>query len=351
MNRPDAPAIALVGATGAVGREALALLAARGTPCRELRLLASARSAGSRIEFRGESLPVEELTESSFGGIDLALFSAGGSISRRFAPRAVEAGATVIDNSSAFRMESGVPLVVPEINGAVLADWPGRGIIANPNCSTIIALMAVTPLHRAAGIERMVISTYQSASGAGAAAMAELEQQAREFVEGRPFTTNVIDRPYLFNVFSHNSPIGEDGANEEERKLVRETHKIWNDDSPRITATCVRVPVLRAHCESINLTFREKLTEADARAILTAAPGLRLVDDRANNRFPEPVHATGVDEILVGRIRSDTSQPEGRGLNLFVAGDQLRKGAALNAIQIAEFIESRGLIRAQPAAS
>ncbi|TVQ56901.1 MAG: aspartate-semialdehyde dehydrogenase [Phycisphaerales bacterium] len=350
MNRPDAPTIAIVGGTGAVGREALALLASRETPCRDLRLLASARSAGSKIEFRGEPLLVEELTESSFRGIDLAIFSAGGTISRRFAPLAVEAGVTVIDNSSAFRMETGVPLIVPEINGDVLTDWPGRGIIANPNCSTIIALMAVTPLHRRVGIERMVVSTYQSASGAGAAAMAELEQQAREFVEGKPFTTNIIDRPYLFNVFSHNSPVGEDGSNEEERKLVRETHKIWNDDSPRITATCVRVPVLRAHCESINLTFREKLTETEARAILAEAPGLRIVDDRANNRFPEPIHATGVDEILIGRIRADSSQPEGRGLNLFVAGDQLRKGAALNAIQIAEFIASRGLT-AQPAAS
>ncbi len=352
MNEMDAPHLAIVGATGAVGREAVTLLESRGTALQSLRLLASPRSAGSTIRFRGEPVTVEPLSRASFDGVDVAIFSAGGSISREFAPQAVRAGVTVIDNSSAFRMDPEVPLIVPEINGERLAEWPGAGIIANPNCSTIIALMAVTPLYRAAGIDRMVISTYQSASGAGAAAMAELEQQAREFVEGRPLTTKIIDRPYLFNVFSHNSPIGEDGYNEEERKLLRETHRIWVDDSVRITATCVRVPVLRSHCESINLTLRRPLPEARVREVLEGAPGVTVVDDRANNRFPEPRDASGRDEVLVGRIRADLSQPEGFGYDLFVAGDQLRKGAALNAVQILERLARSPMARSpKPAAS
>jgi aspartate-semialdehyde dehydrogenase len=290
------------------------------------------------IRFAGKSLAVEELTAERFDGVDLALFSAGGEISRAFAPLAVESGAVVIDNSSAFRMDADVPLVVPEINGAVLDDLAGPGIIANPNCSTIIALMAVTPLHRAAGVERMVVSTYQAASGAGAAWMAELEQQAHDFAAGRTLTTAVTGRPYLFNCFSHDSAIGPDGYNKEEAKLLHETRKIWDDDDVRITATCVRVPVLRAHCESINITFRGELSEAEAREALIHAPGVRIVDDREANRFPEPIDATGTDDVLVGRIRADMSQPSGKGLDLFVAGDQLRKGAALNAIQIAERI-------------
>lgn len=343
--RGHTPMLAIAGATGAVGREVLAILADRAFPANRLRLLASARSAGSLIPYRGESLIVEELTDRAFEGIEIAIFSAGGSVSRQFAPIAAKAGVVVIDNSSAFRMEKDVPLIVPEINGdALAASNPKKGrIIANPNCSTIIALMAVTPLHRAAGsggIERMVVSTYQAASGGGAAMMAELEQQARDYAAGRPFTQDVLGRQYLFNLFSHNSKIGPEGYNEEEMKLLRETHKIWNcegrDDAPRITATCVRVPVLRAHCEAINITFRGSMTEAQAREILSRAPGVRIIDDRQANRFPEPLDASGQDDVLVGRIRADISQPPGKGLDLFVAGDQLRKGAALNAVQIAE---------------
>jgi aspartate-semialdehyde dehydrogenase len=335
---PHNPSVAVVGATGAVGAEFLAILQSRRFPLRSLRLLASPRSAGQRLRFAGEELPVEVLGERSFEGIDLALFSAGKSVSREFAPRAVAAGATVVDNSSCFRMDPAVPLVTPEVNGHALERLREPCIIANPNCSTIIALIAVTPLHRAAGVRRMVVSTYQAASGAGALAMAELEQQAREWVQGAPLTTTIFGRQYLFNVFSHNSAVGPDGSNEEERKLLLETRKMWSDDEVRVSATCVRVPVLRAHSESINLTFRTPLSEARARELLAAAPGVRILDDRAANRFPEPILAAGGDDVLVGRIRADRSQDQDMGLELFVSGDQIRKGAALNAVQIAEAI-------------
>ncbi len=335
---PENPSLAIVGATGAVGREMLSILAERDFPHASITALASERSAGKQIQYRDETLQIQTLTESSFGGIDAALFSAGGSISTRFAPIAVESGAVVIDNSSAFRMDADTPLVIADVNDHVLEGFQPPGIIANPNCTAIVALMAVTPLHRAVGIERMVISTYQSASGAGAALMNELEQQAHDHAAGRPYRTDVLDRPYLFNLFSHNTPIGPDGYNEEERKVIQETHKIWEDDSPRITVTCIRVPVLRTHCESINLTFKGELTEDDAREILAQAPGVKLADDRESNRFPEPLLASGKDDVYVGRIRADVSQPAGKGLEMFIAGDQLRKGAALNAIQIAELL-------------
>jgi aspartate-semialdehyde dehydrogenase len=335
--RVEQPVIAVVGATGLVGREFLKILPGHDLGRGDIRLFASARSAGGTVAFGDTKLLVQQLTPDVFAGVDLAFFCAGGDVSRELAPTAARQGAVVIDNSSAFRMEPNVGLVIPEINGDVL-DGAAPGIIANPNCSTIIALMAVTPLHRAVGIDRMVVSTYQAASGAGTKLVEELEQQARDHVAGRPCTQNVLDRPYLFNLFCHDSAVGPDGCNEEERKLVRETHKIWADESVRITATCVRVPVLRAHSEAINLTFRRGLAEEEARALLAAAPGIRLVDDRNANRFPEPAGATGLDEVLVGRIRADVSQPPGMGLDLFVCGDQLRKGAALNALQIAERI-------------
>ena len=336
MPLPANPNIAIVGATGAVGRELVSIVDERAFSHASLRLLASSRSAGSTIDHGGSTQTVEELTKTSFGGIDLAFFSAGASVSKEFAPIAINQGAIVIDNSSAFRMDENVPLVVPEINGAALDNFDIPGVIAVPNCAAIVALMAVTPLHRAVGIDRMVISTYQAASGAGAAWMAELEQQAHDYAAGRPYTMDVLGRQYLFNLFSHNSAIGDDGYNFEESKIIAETHKIWNDDSVRVTVTCIRVPVLRAHCASINLTFGESMTENQARDILSDAPGVKLVDDREANKFPEPIDATGLDDVLVGRIRNDISQSPGKGLNLFVAGDQLRKGAALNAVQIAE---------------
>jgi aspartate-semialdehyde dehydrogenase len=338
MSDTHGPSIAVVGCTGAVGRELLTLLESRELAGGDLRLLASSRSAGRRLEVAGRSLTVQPLDEHAFDDVQIALFSAGSAISRRYASIAVGQGCTVIDNSSAFRMDDGVPLVVPEVNGGVLDRFEPPGIIANPNCSTIIALMAVTPLHRAAGVRRMVVATYQAASGAGAQVMDALEQQARDYAAGRPYSTEVLGRQYIFNVFSHDSNVGPDGYNEEETKLVRETHKIWSDPDVAITATCVRVPVLRAHCEAINLSFAGSLDESEARLLLQDAPGVTVVDDRDGNRFPEPIEASGLDDVLVGRIRGDRSQPSGKGLDLFVAGDQLRKGAALNAVQIAEML-------------
>lgn len=336
------PVIAIVGATGAVGVEFLELIERRGVRFSELRLLASARSAGTTMRCGTRECTVREATPEAFEGVDVALFSAGKGVSKALAPAAVRAGAWVVDNSSAFRMDDGIPLVVPEVNAHELDALGAPCIIANPNCSTIIALVAVTPLHRAMRIERMVVSTYQAASGAGAAAMRELEGQAREFADGREYTTDVFGRQYLFNVFSHNSAVGADGYNEEERKLLQETRKIWADPSVRVTATCVRVPVLRAHCEAINLTFVGDMPESRVRELLAAAPGVQVVDDRAANRFPEPIDAAGKDDVLVGRIRQDWSQPDRRGIDLFVAGDQIRKGAALNAIQITERLLAAG---------
>ena len=335
------PAVAVVGATGAVGEELLSLLAQRGFPARSVRVFASARSAGKVLRALGRDVTVEPLAPGCFEGTDVAFFSASAGVSREWAPQAVASGAWAVDKSSAFRMDPRFPLVIPEVNGDELDALHAPTIVAVPNCSTIIALVAVTPLHREAGVARMVVSTYQAASGAGAAAMAELEQQAHEFAAGKPYTTAIFGRQCLFNVFSHNSAVGADGQNDEERKLVDETRRIWRDPSVMVSATCVRVPVLRAHSESINLTFRRPLAEARAREVLAAAPGLQLVDDRAANRFPEPIEAAGRDPVLVGRIRADGSQPEGMGLSIFVSGDQVRKGAALNGIQIAERLLGR----------
>ena len=333
--------VAIVGATGAVGQEFVRLLAERRFPMGRLKLLASRRSVGKTIEFQGNPHTVEELTEDSFRDVELALFSAGASISRKFAPLAAEAGATVVDNSSAFRMTPGIPLVVPEVNPEVLEDvhLGNGGIIANPNCSTIIMIVPVTPVHRAVRVRRIVVSTYQAASGAGAAAMAELEQQTREVLSGRAPTCEIFRQQYAFNLFSHDSAIGPEGYNTEETKMVRESHKIWGDSSVAITATCVRVPVMRAHAESINLELEEALDEQQARSLLENAPGVSILDDRTGNRFPTPLDASGRDDVLVGRIRSDISRSGKNGvhgLDLFVCGDQIRKGAALNAVQIAE---------------
>jgi aspartate-semialdehyde dehydrogenase len=334
------PTVAVVGATGAVGTEMLRVLEARGFPVGELRLLASRRSAGSTMGFRGQDIAVAELSEAAFQGVDIALFSAGGERSRRFAPAAVAAGAVVIDNSSAFRMDPAVPLVVPEINAAALAGH--GGIIANPNCAAIIAGLPLWALHQANPIRRVVVTTYQAASGAGAAAMQELLDATRAHLDGRDFTPTVMPHPYAFNLFSHNTAIDpETGYNDEETKVIRELRKIFAEPDLRVTATCVRVPVLRAHSIALNVTFDRPMAPAQAREILAAAPGLTLVDDAARNHFPMPVEATGRDEVLVGRIREDFSDSSGRSLALFVAGDQLLKGAALNAVQIAEYLRAR----------
>ena len=326
--------VAIAGVTGAVGREFLAILERRNFPFKSLKMLASSRSVGKKIRFKEKEYTVEELTKDSFSGIDIALFSAGASRSREFGPAAVKAGAIVVDNSSAFRMDADTPLVIPEINPEAIAEH--KGIIANPNCSTIIGIVPVWPLHKANPVKRMIVSTYQAASGAGQAAMDELAEQAREILAGKKPTCNKFKYQIAFNLFSHDSKIGANGYNEEEMKMVNETRKIFNCPDIAITCTCVRVPVLRAHCESINLGFTDPITPQQVRELLSTAPGVTVMDDRQANRFPMPIDATGKDDIFVGRIREDESIPDHRGINLWVAGDQLLKGAALNAVQIAE---------------
>jgi aspartate-semialdehyde dehydrogenase len=329
------PVVAIVGATGAVGVELLGCLEQRQFPLGGLRLLASARSKGKTMTFRGEQVAVEELTADAFKGVDIALFSAGGSISREFGPAAVRAGAVVVDNSSAFRMDPTVPLVIPEINPEAIKQH--KGIIANPNCSTIIAITPLWPIHKVNPIRRLIAATYQAASGAGAAAMEELRESTRAALEGRSYQNTVLPHPYAFNLFSHNSKVDpSNGYNEEEIKMVKETKKIFGDDAIRITATCVRVPVLRAHSEALTVECERPITPDEVRRLLDGAPGLRIVDDPAGNRFPMPLDASGQDDILVGRIRRDISDDSGRSFCMFVAGDQLLKGAALNAVQIAE---------------
>jgi aspartate-semialdehyde dehydrogenase len=326
--------VAIVGATGAVGQELLAVLAARDFPIRELRLLASARSAGKTAEFRGRQIAIEEPKPDSFKGIQFAFFSAGGSVSREFAPAAVAAGAVVIDNTSAFRMKDGIPLVVPEVNPDHIHKH--AGLIANPNCSTIIMNVPVWPLHRANRVKRIIVSTYQAVSGAGAWGLFELESQLRAFAMGQPVVKEKFPHQIVNNLFSHNTKIADNGYNEEENKIVLETRKIFGDPHIMVSATCIRVPVPRAHSESINIEFQRPITPDEARGILSKAPGVRLVDDPANNHFPMPLEASGQDDVLVGRIRQDLSRDDGRGIDIFVSGDQLRKGAATNAVQIAE---------------
>ena len=326
--------LAVAGVTGAVGQEFLKILEEREFPFDSLKMLASNRSAGKRIEFKGKTYIVEEMTTNSFRGVDIALFSAGAPQSKEFAPAAAQAGAVVVDNSSAFRMEPDVPLVIPEINPQKI--WEHKGIIANPNCSTIVGIVPVWPLHRANPVKRMVVSTYQAASGAGYQAMLELENQSREILEGKEPTMKVFPYQIAFNLFSHNSALGPNGYNLEETKMVLETQKIFDCPDIAITATCIRVAVYRAHCESINLEFTEPITDDQVRDLLSTAPGVKVMDDREHNRFPMPIDATDKDDILVGRIRQDESIPENRGINIWVAGDQIRKGAALNAVQIAE---------------
>jgi len=336
--------VAIAGATGAVGVEFLRLLEERHFPISKLRLLASARSAGKTMRFDGHDVLVEQLTEDSFANIDIAFFSAGGSISKKYAPIAARAGAVVVDNSSAFRMDPKVPLVIPEINPEAIAAHDG--IIANPNCSTIIAIVPLWPIHKHNRIKRLIAATYQAASGAGAAAMEELRESTRAHLENREYANTVLPHPYAFNLFSHNSKIDPaTGYNEEETKMVQETKKIFGDAEIRISATCVRVPVLRAHSEALTIECERPITPDEVRAILAAAPGVKLIDDPVRNYFPMPKDASGQGDVLVGRIRQDTSDPSGKSIAMFVAGDQLLKGAALNAVQIAEVMVAKGLLR------
>jgi aspartate-semialdehyde dehydrogenase len=331
---PANPHIAIVGATGAVGVELLATLAARGFPVASLRLLASERSAGKRMDFAGRELTVEPLGPESFAGVDLALFSAGASVSRSWAADAVAAGAIVVDNSSAFRMAPDVPLIVPEVNGDAIARH--TGIIANPNCVAIIMTVALAPLHRAQPILRIQAATYQAASGAGAAAMAELRDATEAALAGQAYEPRVLRHPYAFNLFSHDAAVdAETLHNGEELKVMAETRRILDAAMP-IGITCVRVPVLRAHAMALSVAFAEPMAPTRARALLAAAEGVRIVDDPESNHFPMPNEAQGQGLVLAGRIRQDFSDPSGRTVSLFVAGDQLLKGAALNAVQIAE---------------
>ena len=327
--------VAIAGATGAVGVEFLRCLEERRFPLASLRLLASARSRGKMMTFAEREIEVEEMTKDSFAGIDIAFFSAGGSLSKEFGPIAAKAGAVVVDNSSAFRMDPAVPLVIPEINPEAIATH--RGIIANPNCSTIIGIVPLWPIHRKNRIKRLIASTYQAASGAGAAAMQELAESTRAYLENRPYQNTVLPHPYAFNLFSHNSKMDPVTLyNEEETKMLQETRKIFGDPEIRISATCVRVPVLRAHSEALTFECERPITPAEVREMLCDAPGVKIVDDPVRNYFPMPKDASGQGDVLVGRIRQDTSDPTGHSISMFVAGDQLLKGAALNAVQIAE---------------
>ena len=327
--------VAIAGATGAVGTEFLKLLEARDFPMKSLRLLASSRSAGSKLKFRGENLEVEELTPKSFKGIDIAFFSAGGSRSKEFAPHAVDSGAVVIDNSSAFRMDEKVPLVVPEINPKQAFEH--QGLIANPNCSTIQMVVALNPIHRAANIQRVVVSTYQAVSGAGASAMEELKQQLRAWANDEPMKQEVFPTQIAFNLFPHIDVFQDNGYTKEEMKMVHETRKIMNAPNMQISATCVRVPVLRAHSEAVWVETEKPLSESEARELFEKEPGIVVQDERESGGYPTPWHITETQETYVGRIRKDISHPNG--LTFWVVADQLYKGAALNAIQIAEVLQ------------
>jgi aspartate-semialdehyde dehydrogenase len=326
--------VAILGATGAVGQELLQLLDERRFPVAELRPLASARSAGQSLRWQDRELVIAEASAEVFEGVDLVLASAGGTASRRWAPAAVAAGAVVIDNSSAFRMDPEVPLVVPEVNPE--AAFGHHGIIANPNCTTILLTLALAPLHRRRPIRRVVVSTYQSASGAGARAMEELRRLSRTVLDGGEARSEVLPHSLAFNLFLHNSPLQANGYCEEELKMLNETRKIMNAPDLRLTATCVRVPVLRAHSEAVNIEFHEPFPLDEARELLRRAPGVELLENFEANRFPMPTDVTGRDPVAVGRIRQDLS--DANALELWLCGDQIRKGAALNAVQIAELL-------------
>jgi aspartate-semialdehyde dehydrogenase len=324
--------IAIVGATGAVGQELLRVLEKRHFPLKELRCFASEKSVGKEAYYRGNPLPIESIKADSFKGVDIVFFSAGKKVSKQFAPLALESGALVIDNTSAFRMDPNVPLVIPEINPEALKGH--QGIISCPNCIVAVMLMALAPLHKKYKIKRIVASTYQAASGAGQKAVEELILETKAHLENQPFKRTVFPQPYAFNLFLHNSPIDEQGYSDEEMKIINETKKILDDSTIATTVTCVRIPVLRAHSMSLNIEFREAITRKLALSILEKAPGVTLLENWEENRFPMPIDATSQDNIFCGRIREDLTQPNT--LEMWIVGDQLLKGAALNCVQIAE---------------
>ncbi|MEW6428737.1 MAG: aspartate-semialdehyde dehydrogenase [Thermodesulfobacteriota bacterium] len=328
--------VAVAGATGAVGGAMLDVLERRNFPIGELRLLASERSVGKTLSFRGKEYPVQLMTKDAFAGIDIALFSAGASRSLEFGPAAAAAGAVVVDNSSAFRMDPEIPLVVPEVNAYAIAGYKKRGIIANPNCSTIQMLVALKPIRDKVGIRRIVVSTYQAVSGTGAKAIEELKNQVHEYAAGKPMTSKVYPHQIAFNCLPHIDSFLANGYTKEEMKMVNETRKIFDDPEIGVTATTVRVPVYYGHSESVNVETKAKITAAEVKELLRDAPGVKLVDDPANNRYPLAIDCAGRFETLVGRIREDESIANG--INLWVVADNILKGAALNAVQIAEVL-------------
>jgi aspartate-semialdehyde dehydrogenase len=329
--------VAVAGATGVVGRQLLHMLDVRNFPIKSLKLLASERSAGQTMTFKGETLPVETLKEDSFKGVDVALFSAGGGTSKRFAPCAAADGCVVVDNSSAWRMDPEVPLVVPEVNAIMIKHH--KGIIANPNCSTIQMVVVLKPLHDAAKIKRVVVSTYQAVSGAGKAAITELDDQMKAMLAGEEPPLSIFPYPMAYNVLPaipHTDPFGDNGYTTEEMKMVNETKKIMGDESIQVTATAVRVPVHTGHSESVNVETARKLTVAEVHRLLENAPGVTLMDDWKSNQYPTPLHAADKQTTFVGRIREDLSHPSA--LDLWIVSDNLLKGAALNAVEIAELL-------------
>ncbi len=332
--------VAIVGATGVVGGTVRAILEERAFPVGELRLLASERSRGAQLAFKGSPLPVDELAAGAFAGVDLAFFAAGGAVSQEFVPQAVAAGAVAIDKSSAFRADPAVPLVVPEVNADHLERH--KGIVATPNCSTIQMVVALKPIHDAAGVERVVVSTYQSVSGSGKRGVDDLDRQARAWASGDDPELAFYPHRIAFNLLPHIDGFLADGSTKEEQKMVDETVKIFADPEIKVTATCVRVPVFGAHAESVNVQTREPLSAAAARELLAGAPGIEVIDDPVHGRYPTPLDAEGKDPVYVGRIRDDHTAPNC--LNFWVVADNLRKGAALNAVQIAEALVSRGLL-------
>lgn len=323
---------AIVGATGAVGVEILSVLEKRDFPLETLRLLSSARSAGKTMKYKGKPLVVEELTEDSFAGVDMAIFSAGSAVSKKFAPVAARAGCVVIDNSSAWRMDDTVPLVVPEINADALKNH--KNIIANPNCTTIVTLMALYPLHKRFGVTRLFASSYQAVSGSGAQAVAELERETRQIVNNEPVTREVYPKQIAFNVIPRIDEMLPSGYTKEEMKMQNESRKIMEHPTLRASATCVRVPVYRAHAVAVSAEFEKPVTPEEAREVLASAPGIDVVDDPEHDEYPTPLEVSGKDNCQVGRIRKDAAFENG--LSFWVVGDQLLKGAALNAVQIAE---------------
>jgi aspartate-semialdehyde dehydrogenase len=328
--------VAVAGATGAVGNEMIATLEQRKFPVKKLKLLASSRSVGKTMTFRGEEIEVEELTENSFKGVDIGLFSPGGSVSLKFAPIAAASGCVVIDNTSAFRMEKDIPLIVPEVNEHAIKDYKKRGIIANPNCSTIQMVVVLKPLHDVAKIKRVVVSTYQAVSGTGKKAIHELEQQVLAIYGNKEMEINVYPYQIAFNCLPQIDSFIENGYTKEEMKMVNETKKIMEDDNIAVTATTVRVPVFYGHSESVNIEFEKAITPDEAREILRKAPGVVVVDDPSKKLYPLAINAAGKDDTFVGRIRTDESIAHG--LNMWIVADNIRKGAALNAVQIAEVL-------------